>query len=138
MEQSPLGSTPSETEKINTHESASARSAEDNLSDQREVADRLLAALASGNLEHLTQAREAFLAHSPAPQKQAPHPPAPENQPIRESQPTELTSTPAPRSVLRHVEQSTGAADQLRAEEQELRRVEVDLERRRAEVAVTK
>ena len=39
---------------------------------QRMIADRLLAALASGNLDHLAQAREAFLKDAPAAKKKQP------------------------------------------------------------------
>src|SRR4029453_13512975 len=41
---------------------------------QRMIADRLLAALASGNLDHLAQAREAFLKEAPAAKKKEPAP----------------------------------------------------------------
>src|SRR6185369_10305733 len=71
MEQSPLGSTTSEPEKING--SVNDRNAEqDKPADQRLVADRLMAALASGNLDHLAQARAEFLKSSSAAPKEVP------------------------------------------------------------------
>ena len=62
MEQSPLGSTTSDPDKING--SVNDRTAEkDKSADQRLVADQLMAALASGNLDHRRK-REKFLKHS--------------------------------------------------------------------------
>src|SRR5215831_6104161 len=63
MEQSSSGSTNSDPKKINNSDSdREARSADAYEAPyQRMVADRLLAALASGNLEHLAQARRAFI-----------------------------------------------------------------------------
>src|ERR1700743_657997 len=72
MEQSPFGSTTSETEKINTVNDHKPR--QDKATDQQLVADQLLAALASGNLDHLAQAREAYLKQSPEPHTEAPQP----------------------------------------------------------------
>src|SRR6185369_1142242 len=63
MEQSSLGSTTSESENSNgsvrEHKPDMDKSADPQL-----MADQLLAALASGNLDHLAQAREAFLKQS--------------------------------------------------------------------------
>ena len=71
MEQSPLGSTTSEPEKINgTVNDHKPR--QDKAADQQLVADQLLAALASGNLDHLAQAREAYLKQSTETPREAP------------------------------------------------------------------
>src|SRR6476661_2852313 len=72
MEQSPLVSTTSEPEKINTVNDHKPR--QDKAGDQQLVADQLLAALASGNLDHLAQAREAYLKQSTEPRREAPQP----------------------------------------------------------------
>src|SRR6478735_704423 len=73
MEQSSLGSTTSESEKSNgsvrEHKPDMDKSADPQL-----MADQLLAALASGNLDHLAQAREAFLKQSSDSPKQAAEP----------------------------------------------------------------
>ena len=80
---------------------------------RRMVANRLLAALASGNLEHLEHAREAFL-HQGQDEN-----PAPSNGTL-----DTITQEEAPL-----VEQ-----DYLREEEAALRQAELELEQRRAEV----
>src|SRR5437762_5113910 len=138
MEQSPLGSTTSDPENINGN-AQDRNAAQDEPADQRLVADRLLAALASGNLEHLAEAREEFLKSSSRPPKEAPHsrlssePSSPASQ-----QPVNLAASIEHRTAPDSAEHSFVAVDQLRQEEEELRRVEADLERRRAEVAAAK
>src|SRR5436853_4152257 len=73
MEQSSSGSTNSKSKEVN--EPAQGRNGDagrldsNDPANQRMVADRLLAALASGNLEHLAQARQAFIKQSPAEKK---------------------------------------------------------------------
>src|SRR5215831_9428331 len=142
MEQSPLGSTPSESEKLNRPEGPREDDDPAKPADRRMVADQLLAALASGNLDHLAQAREAFLnqpaTKSPTPtQPPRPHPPAPPEDP-NQGTPVEVAASlehrPAPRTTAR----SFAAVDELRQEEEALQRVEAELERRRAEVAAAK
>src|SRR5213075_1291184 len=130
MEQSPLGSTTSDPENVSGN-AQDRNAAQDKPADQRLVADRLLAALASGNLEHLAEAREEFLKSSSRAPKESPHsrlsskPSSPTSQqPVNSSASTEHRAAPD------SAEQPFVAADQLRQEEEELRRVEADLERR--------
>src|SRR3954467_9389259 len=104
MEQSPLGSTSSEAEQINSPDGAPAPSTEhDDTSDQRQAADRLLAALASGNLDHLAQAREAFLGHPPAEGKKEPRPRCSEPPAESFSVPADLSASLEHRAGPRHV-----------------------------------
>src|SRR5438552_537542 len=91
-------------------------------SSQRMVADRLMAALASGNLEHLAQARQAFLNEGPQP-----------NQSPGEVEPQLERSSSA-----RAFEPAAVAGNDLRAEEEALKQAELELERRRAEVQAAK
>src|ERR1051325_3024790 len=69
MEQPTSGSTNQEDKQ--TGKSANRRNdvlaSDQDSSNQRMVADRLLAALANGNLDNLAQAREAFLKQAPKP-----------------------------------------------------------------------
>src|ERR1044071_8293123 len=138
MEQSRLGSTTSESENMNS--GANERKAEQEKSaDQQLVADQLMAALASGNLDHLAQAREAFLKKSPAEPKAArqttisSEPPAPVSDRV-----ADLELSLERRATPRGAEHQFVAVDQLRQEEEELERVEAELDRRRAEVAAAK
>src|ERR1051325_4908374 len=123
MEQSPLGSTTSESENING--SPRERKANmDKSADSQMVADQLMAALASGNLDHLAQAREAFLKRSPA----APEEPA-RSKVSSEPAPTinrtvDLEASLERRTKPRNAAHEFVAVDQLRHEEEELRRVE--------------
>src|SRR5437762_10370789 len=80
---------------------------------RRMVANRLLAALASGNLEHLEHAREAFL---------------------HQSQDENLVPSNGKLNAISREEAPLVEPDNLRKEEAALRRAEVELERRRAEV----
>src|SRR3954465_10207645 len=101
MEQFPLSS---ETEQINSPDSAPTRNAEhDDTSDQRQAADRLLAALASGNLDHLAQAREAFLGHPPAEGKKEPRPRCSDPPAESFSVPADLSASLEHRAGPRHV-----------------------------------
>ncbi|HEX3227847.1 MAG TPA: hypothetical protein VHQ95_02715, partial [Pyrinomonadaceae bacterium] len=110
---------------------------------QRMIADRLLAALANGNLDHLAQAREAFLKEAPAPTKKDPAPskskPVKERvvesrkEVVREAAP-DLASLLDRRVTPRSPEHSFAPVDELRREEEELKRAEAELERRRGEV----
>src|SRR5215471_11262667 len=102
MEQSPLGSTPSESEKLKRPEGLHEDDDPVKSADRRMVADQLLAALASGNLDHLAQAREKFL-HQPATKltsQPSPRPPAPAHDSITQSNP-ELTASLERRSTAR-------------------------------------
>src|SRR5258708_26263715 len=92
-------------------------------SSQRMVADQLMAALASGNLEHLADARQAFLneGHAGSPQSAA-----------------NLEAQPERRSRARGFEHVSAANEELRAEEEALRHADLELERRRAEVQAAK
>src|SRR5947199_3059979 len=80
---------------------------------RRMVANRLLAALASGNLEHLEHAREAFL-HQGRDEN-----PVPSNGKL---------------NTISKEEAPLGERDYLRKEEAALRQAELELEQRRAEV----
>src|SRR5947207_3217372 len=83
MEQSSSGST-KENKQIND----AGRIDSDDPANQRMVADRLLAALASGNLEHLAQARQAFIKQSPIERKKdSQRAPSQASAPVRTSAP---------------------------------------------------
>ena len=92
-------------------------------SSQRMVADRLMAALASGNLDHLAHARQAFLNEGHADAGQSP---------------ADLAAQLERRSKAGALEQAIVADDDLRAEEEALKQAELELERRRAEVQAAK
>src|SRR5882762_6684760 len=92
-------------------------------SSQRMVADRLMAALASGNLEHLAQARQAFLNEG-------------DTEPEQTS--ADLAAQLERRSQARPLEPAVIADDDLRTEEEALKQAELELERRRAEVQAAK
>src|SRR5713226_4699538 len=85
---------------------------------RRMVANRLLAALASGNLEHLEHAREAFLNQGRAENAAQP------NGRLNVSTKVESLKDAPPLSEQEH----------LRKEEAALRQAELELEQRRAEV----
>ena len=91
-------------------------------SSQRMIADRLTAALASGNLEYLANARQAFLNEDYADPEQSP---------------ADLEAQLERRSKARAFAEAV-AADDLRAEEEALKQAELELERRRAEVQAAK
>src|SRR5437016_14237061 len=80
---------------------------------RRMVANRLLAALASGNLEHLEHAREAFLNQG------------------RDENPVPANGK---LNTISKEEAPLGERDYLRKEEAALRQAELELEQRRAEV----
>jgi len=99
-------------------------------SNRRMVADQLMAALASGNLEHLADARQAFLNQGDSGYEQSP---------------ADLEAQLERRSGARAFEQALIAKDELRAEDDELRaeeealrKAELELELRRAEVRAAK
>src|SRR6478736_4817810 len=127
MEQSSLGSTTSESE--NSNGSVREPKADmDKSADPQVMADQLLAALASGNLDHLAQAREAFLKQSSDSPKAAAEPKVSSHAsaPQRSADLEASLERPA---KPRNVEHQFAAVDQLRQEEDELRRVEVELDR---------
>ena len=111
---------------------------------QRMIADRLLAALANGNLDHLAQAREAFLKEAPAPRKKEPAPPKPgpakdrvpeaRKEVVREAAP-DLASLLDRRTASRSPGHSFAPVDELRKEEEELKRAEAELELLESELA---
>src|SRR5262245_45407123 len=71
MEQSslPPNSDPDQKSKLSSGRNGDARVNDSReTGNQRMIADRLLAALSSGNLDHLARAREAFLQQSPTAQ----------------------------------------------------------------------
>src|ERR1043166_5048052 len=120
---------------------------------QRMVADRLLAALASGNLDHLAQAREAFLKESPPSRKPAASVPARETTaPVRRERiakeppvdnsdfavPTDLEARLERRAAPRTSESLFAPVDELREVEEEIKQAEAELERRRNEVQAAK
>jgi len=113
---------------------------------QRMVADRLLAALASGNLEHLAQARQAFIKSPGDQKKESQREPLQSTAPVATSVPrrspaedtADLAAALERRSAPRTVEHAFVAVDELRKEEEELRKAEAELERRRAEVQAAK
>ena len=82
MEQSSSGPQNSDpkTSSPSSDRNGDDRAAKDS-GNQRMVADRLLAALASGNLDHLAQAREAFLKESTSSRKSPPPTPKRETAP---------------------------------------------------------
>jgi len=80
---------------------------------RRMVANRLLAALASGNLEHLERAREAFL---------------------HQGQDENLVPSNGKLNTIPKEEAPQSEQDYLRKEEAALRQAELELEQRRAEV----
>src|SRR5882762_5024684 len=87
-------------------------------SSRRMVADELMAALASGNLEHLAQARQTFLNEGD------PDPPRSLG---------DLAAQLERRSQARPFAPAIIADDDLRAEEEALKQAELELERRRTE-----
>src|SRR5689334_334092 len=146
MEHSSSGSTNTDPKQLNASGNAidvPAADADD-VSNQRMVADRLLAALASGNLEHLAQARQAFLKEAPGEKQTHAHPrrsTAAPIEPVERSERDALADLEAlleRRTTPRTPEHNFVAVDELRKEEEELRRVEAELDRRRAEVAAAK
>src|ERR1700737_1601996 len=82
-------------------------------SSHRMVADQLMAALASGDLQHLAQARQAFLSDGPA-----------------ESTPANLDAQLTQRSNNRPAEQTVVGEVDLSAEEESLKQAELELRRR--------
>src|SRR6478735_7354610 len=82
-------------------------------SDHRMVADQLMAALSSGDLQHLAEARKAFL-----------------NEPSTGSQrePADLETQLERRARTRALEQAVVADDDLRAEEEALKQAELELQ----------
>jgi len=95
--------------------------ADDNDLNERLIADRLLAALSGGNLVHLEDARKAFVKQEPTEQELA-----------------DLAAQLERRSTLRETGRAVVSDDQLRKEEEALKRAELELERRRAEVQAAK
>ena len=95
-------------------------------SSQRMVADRLTAALASGNLELLAHARKAFLQQDGAEVQRSPAE-------VKQF-PADLGAQLERRSSARSMEPAEVSDDILRQEEEALRQAEVELERRRADV----
>jgi hypothetical protein len=145
MEQSSSGSTNSDPNKINNSAAeGDVRSSEAHEPpNQRMVADRLLAALTSGNLEHLSQARRAFLKQPPADRKREPRPPSSMPSPADEMVPAKHTAADVTGSVERGSASRRAAQDflpvaELQRIEDELRQAEAELDRRRAEVAAAK
>src|ERR1051325_9416238 len=144
MEQSSSGSPNSEGKRSKSPATDSKEPA-----NQRMIADRLLAALASGNLDNLAQARQAFLKQAPVPAhtEAAPSHQSPaqvEESPVdftkyaAKRAPLDLEAQLERRSTPRTSDHSFVPVDELRKEEEELRKAEAELERRRAEVAVAK
>src|SRR2546425_3119381 len=148
MEHSSSGSTNSDHKQVNASagENNDTRPADANdVNNQRMVADRLLAALASGNLEHLAKARQAFLKQVPGDKNKEVHPrssnaPTPMKpiEPATKETPSDLEASLERRTAPRTAEHDFVAVDELRKEEEELRQAEAELERRRAEVAAAK
>src|SRR5256714_6409604 len=146
MEQSSSGSTNSKSKEVT--EPAQGRNGEagridaNDPANQRMVADRLLAALASGNLEHLAQARQAFIKSPGDQKKESQRKPLQPTAPVAASVPhrpsaeetADLAAALERRTAPRTVEHAFVALDELRKEEEELRKAEAELERRRAEV----
>src|SRR6266853_4254721 len=91
-------------------------------SSQQMVADQLMAALASGNLDHLADARQAFL-----------------NEGRTNAEPTgaDLETRLDRRSKMKEFVPAV-VGDDLRAEEESLRQAELELDRRRVEVRAAK
>ncbi|MGZ8846203.1 MAG: hypothetical protein ACXW3C_07040, partial [Pyrinomonadaceae bacterium] len=109
---------------------------------QRMIADRLMAALASGNLDHLAQAREAFLKQPPPAKKRerasepatqakdrAPVPTraAETRKEIARDKPEDLEALLERRTTPRTSDHLFAPVDELRKEEEELNRVEEEL-----------
>src|SRR5436853_494308 len=135
MEQSSSGSTNSKSKEVN--EPAQGRNGEagridsNDVNNQRMVADRLLAALASGNLEHLAKARQAFLKQVPGDKNKEVHPrssnaPTPMKpiEPATKETPSDLEASLERRTAPRTAEHDFVAVDELRKEEEELRQAE--------------
>src|SRR5215510_15273754 len=141
MEQSSLQSSNSPPNQKNRRDTNGDDVEAKELADQRTIADRLLAALAGGNLDHLARAREAYLQQ-------------PSTVTNRDSGPDSLgpvecvtaikieaepeiiiveTVLDSPAAPLLPID-SLAAADVIREEEEELNRAEAELERRRAEI----
>src|SRR2546430_12405395 len=150
MEQSSSGST-KENKQINDagrgRNGDPGRIDSNDPANQRMVADRLLAALASGNLEHLAQARQAFIKQSPAEKKKdSQREPLQTTAPVHTNMPqqsaaeetADLAAALERRTSTRTVEHAFVAVDELRKEEEALRKAEAELERRRAEVQAAK
>ena len=150
MEQSSSGST-KENKQIN--DAASGRNGDagridsNDPANQRMVADRLLAALASGNLEHLAQARQAFIKQSPVEKKKDSARAASQTTaPVRMNVPHQSSAEEAAdlaaalerRTATRTVEKAFVPVDELLKQEEELKKAEQELERRRAEVQAAK
>src|SRR2546421_4889340 len=150
MEQSSSGPQNSDPKKSSpsSDRNGDDRDAKDS-GNQRMVADRLLAALASGNLDHLAQAREAFLKESTSSRKSAPPTPKRETAPpVRRERmmqpspvdndafeiPSDLEARLERRAAPRTDENLFAPVDELRQVEEEITRAEAQLEKRRAEV----
>ena len=146
MEQSSSGST-KENKQIN--DAASGRNGDagridsNDPANQRMVADRLLAALASGNLEHLAQARQAFIKQSPVEKKKdSARASSQTTAPVRMNVPHQSSAEEAAdlaaalerRTATRTVEKAFVPVDELLKQEEELKKAEQELERRRSEV----
>ena len=144
MEHSTSGSTNSDSKEINKSH-GEARSDAQEQPTQRMVADRLMAALANGNLDHLAQARRAFLKQPAAHRHLEPRPSSsvtasqgdeiigPPNHP-----PADLAASLERRSGPRRTEHDFLPVDELRRIEDELHHAEAELQRRRVEVAAAK
>src|SRR6266404_8426340 len=148
MEQSSSGSTNSEDKPIKDSPSGrngDARGIDPNDSaNQRMIADRLLAALASGNLENLAQARRAFIKEAPVQTSKQTTPKKPKL--VKKAAPTKPDNviafeTPADleaqlerRTASRGHDASFVNVDEFRKKEEELKNAEAELDRRRAEV----
>jgi len=142
MEHSSSGSADSDSKEINKSR-GEARSDAQEQPAQRMVADRLMAALASGNLDHLAQARRAFLKQPPAHRKQEIRPsssatPRDEIMPPPKHAPADLAAPLERRSGPRRTEHDFLPVDELRKIEEELHHAEAELQRRRVEVAAAK
>src|SRR5262245_56491880 len=68
----PPKSDPEQSNNLSSRRNGDAPSDAKESANQRMIADRLMAALASGNLDHLAQARQAFLKEAPAAKRQEP------------------------------------------------------------------
>src|SRR6266571_940663 len=147
MEQSSSGSTNSDDRPIKDSPSGrngDARAIDPNDSaNQRMIADRLLAALASGNLDNLAQARKAFIKEPPVETPKQRPPKKPTLVKTASPKPTNVVAFEPPadleaqlerRSAPRAFEESFVDVDEFRKEEEELKHAEAELERRRAEV----
>src|SRR4051812_21629679 len=148
MHQSSSGSTSSENKQNNKSNKADAFDETDESAEsghQRLITDRLLAALASGNLDNLAQARKAFLKQDSADAERdrvrdfhpAPGEPGKKMPHSASEAPFDLEGKLERRSTGR-LDQSSRRVDDLRLEEEDLRRAEAELERRRTEVLAAK